>query len=320
MGFYGILTCFYTFLAVLWILMVCCWKSKGGRLHHLHHCISFILLISVIEAFFSWYFMLDWNRSSERSEKLFILNIMVTVLKFAFSYTLMLVTSLGWGVTRPDLEMKEIVPIHVLVLLYWLLHVVWELMSFYRHAYNISNGLLLKVFLPELLVNVFFFVWILRALGRISGELEGDSKSMFKKIRGLLILALCGSLPISVMQLMDLTGVITENMLPRRTAFKWHYQWFLFDGTGQIIFGLVLLGTMCQWAPQNDTNKYMYQAQIDQEEVNEAQKDGVIADAPPDSFAISNDEADDLEVDVAGRHDGAARPGPPPDTFGSALA
>jgi hypothetical protein len=283
MGFYGLLTLFYVFLAVMWIIMVCCWKMKGKRLHHVHHCISVVMFMSVMESFFTWYFMLDWNRSSERSEALFVLNIVVTVVKPAFSYSLVLITGLGWGVTRPDLERRTALKVQTLVFLYCFLHLAWEAKSFYRHAYDISNDTLAMLYIPLLLVNATLFVWILRALAHVSGELEGESRVVFKRVRGLMVLALCVSLPVSALQLMDLAGAITEDWFPKRTSFKWHYQWFLFDGTGQIVFGLVLVGMLCQWAPQNDTNKYMHM--YNQEEAGlDADKKEDVAGPPPETL------------------------------------
>merc|ERR1740121_1313810 len=113
---------------------------------------------------------------------------------------------------------------------------------------------------------------------------------MFKKFRGLMILALFGSLVFSVVQLMDLAGAIKWH---RRTAtaIKWHYQWFLFDGTGQIIFGVVFVGVLCQWAPQRDTDRYLYTEPVSQDGDDE---EGAIARPvpPPGVLGAAGDDSD----------------------------
>mmetsp|Transcript_96996 Transcript_96996/g.256160 ORF Transcript_96996/g.256160 Transcript_96996/m.256160 type:complete len:166 (-) Transcript_96996:31-528(-) len=165
---------------------------------------------------------------------------------------------------------------------------------------------------------------MLGALGKTSEELEGEKRSLLKRMRAMMILGLCVSLPALAMQLLDLAGAITEDLLPSRTAFKWHYQWFVFDGSSQIIFAVVFIGVLCQWAPHNDTRKYLYAEQVNQEDDDDVAKEGadVAEDAPPDAFAIgghSEDEADDLEVSAAGR--GSHRGAPPaPALVGAAAA
>lgn len=331
MQFYGWLSIFYFLIAFLWFLMVFFWRMQGEKLNHLHHCITFVIFLGVIEAFFSWYFMYDWNFSSKRPEMLFILNICVTVTKPVFSYVLVLITGMGWGVTRPDLDTRVIRKVQVLVFLYCFIHLLWEFLSFYRHAYDISNKMLAAVYMPALLVNLILFLWMLSALRKTSEELEGEKRVLFKRIRAMMILGLCGSLPPSAMQLLDLAGAITEDLLPSRTAFKWHYEWFVFDGTGQIIFAAVFIGVLCQWAPQNNTDRYLYSEQVNQDDEDDAiakQGADVVEDAPPDAFAIggrSDDEADDLEEDFAGRvgdrkSGTSVRPGPQPDLLGARAA
>lgn len=51
------------------------------------------------------------NKTGTRGKFLFVLSILLTVVKSTFSYLLVLVASLGWGVTRPYLDAQVILKI-----------------------------------------------------------------------------------------------------------------------------------------------------------------------------------------------------------------
>jgi len=251
----------------------------------------------------------DWNQKSHRPYIEYLINVCVSVVKPAFSYTIVLITGLGCGVTRSDLDCRTLWKIHTLVFLYCTVHLLWEFLSFYWHPYDISKNVLALMHVAGLLVNLFLFLWMLEALRKTAESLEGERRALFKRVRTMIILGLCVSLPATAVQLLDLSGLLTEDLLPNRTAWKWHYQWFVFDGTCQIIFGAVFIGVLCQWAPHNDTSKYLYDSANRNEDP--------VEDASP-TFAIE-DDADDLEVEVRGRSDdGKVRP--EPDRIGVAAA
>jgi hypothetical protein len=304
MAFYGLQSIFYLVLSGLWLMLAMHWWKGGEKLHHLHYCITFVLALGVIESVFSWYFLYDWNFTSERPEILFLVNIAVSVSKPIFSYILVLITGLGWGVTRPDLELGTMRKVQVMVFFYCVAHIMWEFLAFFRHSYDISGKVLAAVFVPGLMVNTCIFCWMLGALRKMSEELDGESRALFKRIRAIMILGVFAAVPATALQLLELTGTLGEDLLPSRTSFKWHYQWFLFDAMGQIIYGVVFVMVMCQWAPQNKTEQYLYSEQVNQDEdAEEPDKMSKVAAAEPpdDAFAIGGEEEEDLEVTAGGK-------------------
>merc|ERR1711924_255112 len=155
---------------------------------------------------------------------------------------------------------------------------------------------LIAVYSPGLLVNLIIFCWMLGALRKIAEDLDGESRSLFKKVRAIMILGFLAAIPSTALQLLELGGALSEELLPSRTAFKWHYQWFLFDGVGQIIYGVVFMSEMCQWAPQNETQKYLCSEQVNMEDDGDDPKgsaeQAIPADAPADAFAIEDDDVE----------------------------
>merc|ERR1740129_2664742 len=95
----------YAVLALVWMgLSLKQWR----QIFHIQYCIAVVILLGLVEAFLWWIFFNDWNQSGLRGRFLFIMAILSSVVKSIFSYMLVLVASLGWGVTRPFLDRRTI--------------------------------------------------------------------------------------------------------------------------------------------------------------------------------------------------------------------
>merc|ERR1719281_2023690 len=86
---------------LLWmVLTVRWWKDMIS----IQYCIAAVMFLGLVESFLWWIFFSEWNSSGERGKVTFVLAIISGVMKSAFSYMLVLVASLGWGVTKPFLD------------------------------------------------------------------------------------------------------------------------------------------------------------------------------------------------------------------------
>eukprot|EP00913_Durusdinium_trenchii_P020590 g19339.t1 len=145
MPFYGWLAIVYIAMAMLWM---CLSLRYWRELFHIQYCVAAVIFLGLVEAFLQWRFFMDWNETGVRGRILFVLAILATVVKSIFSYMLVLVASLGWGVTRPYLDQPTILKVQALSFFYIVLDFVRESALSFRHSHSLSIAFVLLCLLP----------------------------------------------------------------------------------------------------------------------------------------------------------------------------
>merc|ERR1719482_862667 len=78
------------------VLMLRWWKE----IFRIHICITIVIWLGMVESFL-WQALLNhWNRDGTRGKILFFFAVSSTVGKMVFSYMLVLVGCMGWGITK----------------------------------------------------------------------------------------------------------------------------------------------------------------------------------------------------------------------------
>ncbi|CAE7569575.1 tmem87a [Symbiodinium microadriaticum] len=257
MPFYGWLSIAYCALASVWM---CLSLRYWRELFHIQYCIAAVILLGLVEAFLQWRFFMDWNESGLRGRFLFVLAILATVVKSIFSYMLVLVASLGWGVTRPYLDQPTILKVQGLSFLYIVLDFVRESALSFRNSHSLSIAFVMLCLLPVALLNGIIFYWIFTALSSLI-EILAERKQveklvLFQRLWKILVAALSLASLSLLYQLFDLSRSISQ---------RWHYQWFFADGVSHILFCMVLAAIMFLWAPHTNSQRYAYKQVDDQE-------------------------------------------------------
>merc|ERR550525_669950 len=84
-----------------WLLLSVIWWKE---LLNIQNCIAMVILLGLFECILWYTYFTNWNSSGLRGPINFVLATLFTVMKATFSYMLVLVASLGWGITRPYLD------------------------------------------------------------------------------------------------------------------------------------------------------------------------------------------------------------------------
>jgi len=283
MPFYGWLSLIYAAMAVTWMALSLRWWRE---LFHIQYCIAAVILLGLVEAFTWWIFYNEWNHSGVRGRFLFIMAILSSVVKSVFSYMLVLVASLGWGVTRPYLDHRTIMKVQAVSFLYIVLDFIRESVLSFRHSHSLSLTFVLLCLLPVALLNGAIFYWIFTALSSLMETLkerrQNEKLLLFERLWTILVASLAIASLTLLFQIFDLS---------RSISIRWHYQWFFADGVSHILFLLVLAAMMYLWAPHTNSQRYAYSQQIDGDDRDDTEK--------PQEKAVWADEdgLDDEEVD-----------------------
>jgi len=250
MPFYGWLSIFYTFMAVLWMGLSLRWWRE---LIHIQYCIAVVIFLGLVEGFLWWEFFNNWNKTGTRGGFLFTVAILSSTVKSIFSYMLVLVAALGWGVTRPYLDHKTLLKVQGVSVLFIILDFIRGSVLSFRHSHSFSLIFVLLCLMPVAMLNGAIFYWIFTALSSLMETLQErrqlEKLVLFTRLWKILIFAL---------GMASLTLLFLVCDLSRSISIRWHYQWFLTDGVSHVLFLLVLAAMMYLWAPHNNSGRYAY--------------------------------------------------------------
>lgn len=208
---------------------------------------------------------------------------------------LVLVASLGWGVTRPYLDKSVTLKIQAVCFLYIVLDVVREVVLSFRHSHSLSLAFVLLCLLPVSLLNGAIFYWVFTALSSLIQTLKDRRQSeklvLFQRLWKILIFSLTIATITLLYQIFTFSRSITS---------RWMYQWLFTDGVSHILFLVVLATMMYLWAPHKYSQRYAYSHQVgdDDREENGARTVGSSTWADEDD---GQDEEDSFWAETHGK-------------------
>merc|ERR1712048_116044 len=172
------------------------WKE----LFNIQNCIAVVIFFN------------DWNATGVRGKFLFILAILFTVVKSTFTWVLVLVASIGWGVTRPYLDHQVILKIQVLCFFYIVLDFIREAVLSFRHSHSLSLMFVLLCLLPVSLLNGVIFYWVFTALSSLMETLkerrQSEKLALFERLWQILIFALVVATLTLLTQILQLSRAV----------------------------------------------------------------------------------------------------------------
>eukprot|EP00747_Dinoflagellata_sp_TGD_P030829 gnl/TRDRNA2_/TRDRNA2_134894_c1_seq1.p1 gnl/TRDRNA2_/TRDRNA2_134894_c1~~gnl/TRDRNA2_/TRDRNA2_134894_c1_seq1.p1 ORF type:complete len:532 (+),score=102.35 gnl/TRDRNA2_/TRDRNA2_134894_c1_seq1:53-1597(+) len=303
MPFYGWLLLIYGIMAVVWMLLTVRWWTET---FNIQNCIAVVIFLGLVEAFLWYIFYNDWNSTGMRGKFLFVMAILSSVVKSIFSYMLVLVASLGWGVTRPFLDRQVILKIQAVSCVYIFLDFIRETVLSFRHSHSLSLAFVLLCLLPVSLLNGGIFYWVFTALSKLIESLKDRRQSekliVFQRLWKILLLALTVATATLLFQIFNLS---------RSISTRWKYQWFFADGVSHLLFLFVLAAMMYLWAPHKYSQRYAYSQQVDDRDTDPSAKpDSANADiwAVDEADNGDDDEDDSFWATTHGGKDAGSKP------------
>jgi len=292
MPFYGWLLLVYVGIAVIWmVLSIRRWRE----LFNIQHCIATVIILGALEAFMWYVFYNDWNGQGVRGKTMFVLATLLTVVKSTFSYMLVLVASLGWGITRPFLDRSVVRKIQGLCFFYIVLVFIRETVLSFRNSHSLSMAFVLLCLLPVSVLNGVIFYWVFTALSSLIESLKERGQTekliLFERLWKFLIWTLAAAMFTLLFQIFNLTKSITE---------RWKYQWLFSDAVSHTLFLLVLSAMMYLWAPSKHSQRYAYSTQLDDCESPKAQPGSMDNCTATDEVGVRDDDDDSFWAATGG--------------------
>lgn len=255
--FYGWLVLAYGGLAAIWVVLCAQWW-KG--LCRIHLCISLVLLLGLAESLLWRVFYWEWNeagRVDDRGAAIFTVAQLFTAAKSTFLCMLLLVASLGWGVTRPHLDRGTVRRVGALSVLHIGFSFAREIVLSFPHSHSLSASTVLVVFGPISLMNVVMFCWVFSAMSGLMENLKKEQQFEKLKLYSVLFAVLVTAVGVAAVAL----AVEVHNFW-RPPRAVWRHQWVLTDAVSHLLSLAVLVATMCLWAPNSVSRRYAYTQQV----------------------------------------------------------
>lgn len=292
--FYGRLLIAYIGISLLWALLL---MRRCSEVFRIQWCIGGVVLLGLCEASMWWAFYFHWNTAGSRSTMLFCAALLMTVLKTISSYMLVLVASMGWGITRPFLDGAIIRKIVLLSVAYIVMDIIKQTCVSYRHSHSISAFLVLLCVLPVGVLNGVIFYWIIVALSTIIEHLKEQGQTyklaLFHSLWRVIVAAMFSACASVTYQMFDLSSSI---------ARRWLHEWVYTDAISHLIFLAVLLAMIYMWAPRESSKRYQYSQ---------------VEDATQQSSEVVWGEDEDEEESFWATTKGSSKPDPDASTIGS---
>ncbi|KAL7146679.1 hypothetical protein ABFS83_06G057600 [Erythranthe nasuta] len=168
MTFYGLMSLAYLVLGLLWFLrFVQHWKD----IIQLHYQITAVISLGMCEMAL-WYFeYANLNATGSRPFGITLWAVTFSAIKKTFSRLLLLVVSMGYGVTRPTLG-GITAKVVLLGFVYFLASEALELVEHLGNINDLSGKARLYLVLPVALLDAFFIVWIFSSLSKTLEKLQ----------------------------------------------------------------------------------------------------------------------------------------------------
>jgi hypothetical protein len=262
MFFYAAMAVFYCLLMCWFGCMMGCYRASRIPIEK---WIQLTIVISLLEMFFRFGDAFVWNQNGRRTPWITFSAIGIGVFKGAFSRSLMVMVSLGWGVTRDSLGRKY-KWIFILGLAFIGLSLARNLMiviavdhveelsaSTESTLYDVSS--ILAVALG--FVDVIYAMWIYDALSATMEQL-GRRKQLrklkrYSQLRCSFILAVLFAFAwvvYTIVSKADPKAMVQEQDV------------WIVKAAVEINYGFLLLGVACLWRPSKDAKDYAYSMEL----------------------------------------------------------
>mmetsp|Transcript_12855 Transcript_12855/g.29003 ORF Transcript_12855/g.29003 Transcript_12855/m.29003 type:complete len:479 (+) Transcript_12855:82-1518(+) len=254
--FYGWLLCIYMVLATIWFFLSLRWWKE---LFAIQWCISAVIILGLMESLARYVYVQDWNTTGEQPLVLCVIVILASAVKTTFSHMLLLVVSLGWRVTRPQLARRVICKIQAISLLYIVLvFTTGSVRSLWTDlpATNVFTYVFILCLYTVLLLDAGIFCWVFTALSNLKETLADNGETekllLFSRLRKILVFAM--TVQIAQIATVYLYETPSVHLYPG----QWQYVFLLGEGCPHVLFLVVLAANMYLWAPHKHSHWYSF--------------------------------------------------------------
>lgn len=257
MTLYKCLILAYFLLGLFWVLLSVRWWQQ---LFNVQIYIGIVVFLGILESGLWYATFIDWNAWGQRRQPLFVAAIMSTVFKSVFSFMLVVVAALGWGVTKPFLERKLILKVQCLAFLYicfdFLRYAVLSVRSGREH--NLPFLVVMACVIPVSVMNGVIFMWVFSSLSNLMVTLSERQQTEKLWLFERFWMVLVATLFVATLLILSQFIILSYGMVS-----SWKWWWILTDLVPQLLYVADLMAIMYLWCPSATSKEYAFCEQVD---------------------------------------------------------
>ncbi|KAF2762557.1 hypothetical protein EJ05DRAFT_459313 [Pseudovirgaria hyperparasitica] len=289
--FYGGMTIVYAVIGAFWAFL---YVQHRQDILPVQNYITAIIVFLVVEMLMTWGFY-DYENRHGRNIGSKVLMIVVSILnagRNSFSFFLLLIVCMGYGVVKPSLG-KNMVYVRYLALAHFVFGVIYAIASLTVRPDD-AGPLVLLVILPLSATLTAFYVWTLNSLTATMKDLRERKQTVKAGMYRNLWWCILGSILVIFgfffLNSLTFAGASSPDFAPTH----WQTRWFVLDGWLNIVYFADVCFVAYIWRPTANNRRFAMSDEIAQDD------EGFEIASLRDSLDDVDDD-DDLEGHAANR-------------------
>jgi hypothetical protein len=253
LSFYGVMTLVYAVMGIFWGFL---YAQNRHDILPVQNYITAIIAFLVIEMMITWgYYDFENVNGSTGGAKAFL--IVVAILnagRNAFSFFLLLIVCMGYGVVKPTLG-KTMIYIRALALVHFIFCVVYTIASMVIHPEQ-AGAIVLIIILPLSTTLTIFYVWTLNSLNLTIKDLVARKQhikaGMYKKLWVCILITIFVIFAFFGFNSFSFARVSDDDFAPSH----WQTRWFILDGWLNIVYLADVAFISYLWRPTPNNRRF----------------------------------------------------------------
>ncbi|KAH6661188.1 lung seven transmembrane receptor-domain-containing protein [Truncatella angustata] len=261
--FYGGVTILYAVVCVFWAFL---YYQHRYDILPVQNYITAILAFLVVEMLMTWgfYDYLNRNGSNVGAKALLIVVAVLNAFRNSFSFFLLLIVCMGYGVVKPSLG-KTMTYVRYLAIAHFVFGLVYAITSLLVSPDTASPFVLLIV-LPLAGTLTAFYVWTLNSLNFTLKDLRERKQSvkeaMYKKLWWCILISIMVIFGFFFFNSFSFASATDPDYVP----FHWKSRWFILDGWLNLVYFADVAWIAYVWRPTANNRRFAMSDEIAQDE------------------------------------------------------
>lgn len=261
--FYGGLTIVYAVVGLYWAFL---YVQNRHDILPVQNYITAILVFLILEQLMTWGFYDYQNRHGLNvgAKVLMIIVSVLNAIRTSFSFFLLLIVCMGYGVVKPSLG-RTMVYVRILAITHFVFAMIYAIASL-SITPEAAGILILFIELPLAATLTAFYVWTLSSLNATMKDLidrkQKTKAMMYKKLWWCLlgsIIVLFGFIFINALAFASRSEA---DFLPEH----WKSRWFVLDGWLSIVYFVDLAFIAYLWRPTANNRRFAMSDELAQDD------------------------------------------------------
>lgn len=259
--FYGVLTLVYALMSAGWAFL---YFQNRHDILPVQNYITAILAFLVVEIFMTWLFYDFQNRHglSGGAKALMIIVSILSAGRNSFSFFLLLIVCMGYGVVKPHLG-RAMIWVRWLAITHFVFGVIYAIASLSVTPES-AGPLVLLVVLPLAASLTAFYIWTLNSLNATMKDLVERKQTikagMYRKLWWCILSSIIVIFVFFFVNSWTFAGVSNEDFVPNH----WSTRWFVLDGWLNLVYLADVAFVSWLWRPTANNRRFAMSDEVRQ--------------------------------------------------------